>query len=165
MVFAFGDWRIFVDTEKTKIYSDEKMGDRCQCGYCRNFCAAIDTVHPQLRPFLSQFGVHIEAPNELMPFEPTLFEATYCVCGSIIQRGQNPIALGNCSVQVLEQAELSFETHCPQPCIAFVTSLIELPWVLEEDMDEVISPANDPEYLQRIWNRWLELVPKETSYS
>ena len=165
MVFTIGDWCFSVDTEKTKVYSDSKLEDRCQCGYCKNFCAAIDRVHPQLRPFLYQFGVHIEAPNELMPFEPTLFEATYCVCGSIIQRGQNPILLENCSVQVLEHSELNFETHCPQPCIAFATSLIELPWVLEEDMDEVISPANDPEYLQRIWNRWLELVPEETSFS
>ena len=165
MIFTLGDWRISVDMDKTKAYSEEKMLDRCQCGYCRNFCEAIDGAYPELRSFLESVGIHIEAPNELMPFEPTLLEATYCACGSILQHGQSPIVLGGCTVKVLEQSELDFDTHCPQPCIAFVTSLIELPWVLEEDMNEVISPANDPEYLQRVWNRWLDIVPDDTLFS
>ena len=165
MIFTFDDWCISVDVEKTKMYSDQKMEDRCQCGYCRNFCEAVDDVYPLLRPFLYQLGVHIEAPNELMPFEPTLFEATYCVCGSILQHGTVPIVLDDCTLNVLECSELDFETHCPQPCIAFVTSIIELPWVIEEDMNEVISPANDPEYLQRIWNRFLDLAPNDTLLS
>lgn len=165
MIFTIGDWIISVDPEKTKAYSDQKMQDRCQCGYCQNFCEAIDDAYPELRPFLVTLGVHIEAPNELMPFEPTLFEATYCVCGSILQRGQAPISLGGCSVKVLEYSELDFDTHCPHPCIAFVTSVLELPWVLAENMDEVISPANDPEYLQRIWNRWLDIAPENMIFS
>ena len=32
-------------------------------------------------------------------------------------------------------------------------------WLLDEDMDEVISPANEPEYLQRMWDRLLQNAP------
>lgn len=30
-----------------------------------------------------------------------------------------------------------------------------LPWVLEEDMDEVISPANEPEFLEKMYRKLL----------
>lgn len=165
MIFTFGDWCISVDIDRTREYYNKKIHDRCQCGYCRNFCEAIDDVYPEFRQFLSAFGVHIEAPNELMPFEPTLFEATYCICGSILQRGKKPISFDRFFIKPLEMSELDFDTHCPRPCIAFVTSVLELPWVLDEDMNEVISPANDPEYLQRVWNRWLNLVTEDQMYS
>lgn len=165
MVFTFKNWVFRVDIEKTQAYSGNILQDHCQCGYCRNYYTAIDAVHPDLRPFLAQFGSHVETPDELMPFEPTVYEATYCICGSILQRGLEPIYLNGLNIAVLDQDELDFDTECPSPCFALVTSVIELPWVLEEDMDEVVSPANEPEYLQRMWNKLLQEATEDPLYS
>ena len=33
---------------------------------------------------------------------------------------------------------------------------IPMPWVLEEDMNEIISPANEPECLERMYKRLIE---------
>ena len=30
---------------------------------------------------------------------------------------------------------------------------MELPWVMEEDPDEVISPANEPEFLEKMYRK------------
>ena len=165
MVFTVKDWVLQVDIEKTLAYSSNILQDHCQCGYCRNYYAAIDMFYPDLRPFLAQLGSHVETPDELMPFEPTVYEATYCICGSIMQRGSEPIHLKGMSLFVLGQSELDFDTECPVPCFAFVTSVMELPWVLEEDMDEVISPANEPEYLQRMWSKLLQQATDDPIYS
>lgn len=165
MIFKAGDWSLSVDTEQTMAYCSQKLPEHCQCGYCRNFYAAIDLACPKLRPVLAKFGVHIETPDELMPFEPTLFEATYCICGSILQRGASAMSVNGVHFKVLDQTELDFETECPKPYFALVTPVLELPWVLEEDMDEVISPANEPEYLQRMWRKLLDNAPDEIMLS
>ncbi len=156
MVITFDDWHFQVDLEGTLAYANAIVADHCECGYCRNYYATICSQYPLLASFLLQFGALVEGPDELMPFEPTFFEVTYCVCGSILQKGSVPIEIDGLSVQPLHQEELDYETSCPSPCFALVISNIVLPWVLEEDMNEVVSPANEPEYLQRMWNRLLQ---------
>lgn len=163
MVFTIDDWILQVDIEKTLLYSGQILQDHCQCGYCRNYYSAIDSVYPELRPFLERFGSHVETPDELMPFEPTLYEATYCICGCILQHGTSPVALGRLNITVVES--LDFTTECPLPCFGLVTSVMELPWVLDEGMDEVVSPANEPEYLQRMWSKLLQQAPEDTTFS
>lgn len=165
MIFAVGDWKLDVDIEQTMSVCSKNLPDHCQCGYCRNFYAAIDIVHPKLRPFLSELGMHVETPDELMPFEPTLYEATYCICGRILESGTSPIELDGLRMRVLEEEELDYETHFPKPCFALVSNKIELPWILDEDMDEVISPANEPEYLQRMWTKLLNEAPEDNTFS
>jgi hypothetical protein len=49
-----------------------------------------------------------------------------------------------------------YHPTCGEPFFVLTTGLLELPWVLDEDMDEVLSPANEPEYMQRMMNRLLE---------
>ncbi len=163
MIFSVDDWILQVDVEKTLQYSRRILSDHCQCGYCRNYYSAIDSVHPQLRPFLQRFGSHVETPDELMPFEPTVYEATYCICGSVLQYGAAPMVVGKLTVTVAE--DLDFVTECPQPCFGLITSVTELPWVLDEDMDEVVSPANEPEYMQRMWNKLLQQAPDDHTFS
>lgn len=41
------------------------------------------------------------------------------------------------------------------------TDMMHLPWVLEEPMDEVESPANQPSFLRRMIDRLLRRAPKE----
>ena len=165
MVLTFDGWILDVDIEKTMAYCRQISLDYCQCGYCRNYRTAVDQIHPDLRMFLARLGRSMETPDELMPFEPTLYEATYCICGKILQKGEEWIRLNSMDLRLLEQSELDFDTECPGPCFALVTPLIQLPWVLDEDMDEVISPANEAEYLQRMWNKLLQKAPEENTYS
>lgn len=165
MVLTLQDWIFRVDVEKTLAYSKSIVADHCQCGYCRNYYHAVDGVFPELRSFLSQFGADVEGPDELMPFEPTLYRATYCICGEILTFGSDLLRLDNLSIEPLQQAALDFETACPAPCFALHTSYMDLPWVLDEDMDEVLSPANEPEYLERMWEKLLMDAPNEAIYS
>lgn len=114
--------------------------DHCTCGYCRNYYLGIDHAYPQLRAFLALFGLDAEGPAELMPFEPTVYLAVYRVYGSVIDKGEDGFLYENIPVSFQEQEGMLF----------LLVGELELPWVLEEDMDEVISPSNTPEYLSRM---------------
>lgn len=96
-----------------------------------------------------------------MPYEPTIFEGSYCISGSVLVSGSQPIERGNCQIWVLPSEQTDYETQCPKPYFVLRTGCLELPWVLDEDMDEVVSPANEPEYLQRMWDRLLQSAPDE----
>ena len=116
MFLEIDGWKFDVDLVETMSYSSKVLSDHCQCGYCRNFYQAIDGSYPQLRTFLAQFGMHVETPEELMPFE----------------------------------------TQCKSPYFVLTSGFLELPWLLDEDMNEVISTANEPEFLEKMWNRLLD---------
>ncbi len=165
MRITHNDWSFEIDIPKTEDYHAKQLSDLCQCGYCRNFNLALPGVYQQLCLFLDTLHTDFRAVDELMPFEPTFLEATYCICGSIIQRGNSPILLDGVRIQPTDISELDFDSSCPAPAFAIIVSDISVPWLLNEDMDEVISPANEPEYLQRMWNRWLSQAPQEDIYS
>ena len=156
MIFTLGEWCISVDTERTKAYSDKKMQDRCQCGYCRNFCEAIDGTYPELRPFLEAFGVHIEAPNELMPFEPTLMLACYRVDGQILQWGKSRLSVKGVDILPESGDEETF--------LLWVGEM-QLPWLQSEPVEDVVSPANLPEFMERMQEVWLLRHGKEFVFS
>ena len=99
MLITVQEWIFSVDTEITSAFSSNKLADQCQCGYCRNFCAAINKTFPELRTFLADFGVYVEAPDELMPFEPTLYAATFCISGTILQHGASFIKIGDLEIR------------------------------------------------------------------
>ena len=156
MIIFIGDWSFDVDTQNTEAYTKRITDDHCTCGYCRNFYASVDAVSPNLRPFLAQFCLDVEGPVEMMPFEPTVCQLTYCASGTIVSRGSMPIVVDGMVLDVIEGENLDIDIQCPKPRFAFMTGYMELPWVLDEDMDEVISPANEPECLQRMWGKLLE---------
>lgn len=156
MLLQISDWLFDLNLQETMDYSTNILADHCQCGYCRNFYQTIDSSYPQLRPFLAQFGMHPETPEEMMPFEPTLCMASYCVSGKVIQRGNSPLEIDRIVFSVEDQESTDYDTTCPTPYFVLRTGYLELPWVLEEDMDEVISPANEPEYLLRMQRKLLE---------
>jgi hypothetical protein len=49
----------------------------------------------------------------------------------------------------------------------FVLSLeeLELPWRLEEPLKDVISPANEPSFLKKMWDRLLDRLGKNGNQS
>ena len=146
MVLKVNDWVFDIDIEKTKEHSSFALQSHCICGYCVNYYTCVDNTYPRLRPFLDQFHVEIEGPSEMYPIEPTLCLVAYKVFGKICQVGTGPIMVNGLPVmgEVIDEEKFKLEI-----------GEIPLPWVLDEDMDEVISPANEPEFLERMYRKML----------
>ena len=146
MVLKINDWIFDIDVEKTKEHSSFALQSHCICGYCVNYYQCVDAAYPALRGFLERFYVEIEGPSEMYPIEPTLCLIAYKVYGRIVQAGNAPIMIDGLPVmgEVIDGEKFKLEI-----------GEIPLPWVLEEDMDEVISPANEPEFLERMYRKLL----------
>ena len=166
MRLQVADWVFEVDIPATMAYSAGIWEDHCTCGYCRNFYETMDGAYPQLKPFLKDFGMNSLTPEEMSPIEPTLCMVSYCICGRIVKNGIYPIDIDGVVLSVSTHEENPLY-HPPfgKPFFVFTTGLLDLPWVLDEDMDEVISPANEPEYLQRMMNRLLENTDNQSILS
>lgn len=144
MILKVNDWIFDIDEEKTKEHSSFALESHCTCGYCVNYYTCVDSVYPNLRPFLEQFLLEIEGPSEMYPIEPTLCLIAYKVYGRIVRAGYGPVMVDGLPVMAeVIDAEL-FKLEVGE---------IPLPWVLQEDMDEVISPANEPEFLERMYQK------------
>ena len=165
MVIGIGDWLFDVDVPLNMEISSAQAHDHCMCGYCRNFYETIDSACPSLRGFLAQFGADIEGPDELSPFEPTIYEASYIMHGSILNASDKPIFVDGVPVRVVPSNLADMDTVRPEPYFVLVIGLIELPWALEEDPMEVISPANEEAYLIRMEKKLLKRVQDEGLYS
>ncbi len=152
MILEIADWKFDIDLETTMEYSAQEAKDHCNCAYCRNFYAAIDGIYPELRPFLAQFGLDIEAPEELMTFTPTLYLGVYAVCGVILKMGSR-LAISGIPVDIGEDEQTP--VCCPKPYFTIGIGTFEIPWVLDEPFEEVVSPANVPSFLKRMWNKLL----------
>jgi len=146
VIFEFADWRFRIDVEATRKRTANYSQDHCCCDYCNNFYEAVDAAYPFLRSFLDQFGIRIEGPCELMPFEPTLMLACYRVDGQILQWGKEKLQVHGIPI-VPEAGE--------DGTFLFWVGEMEIPWLQEIAVEEVTSPANLPEFLERMRNIWL----------
>lgn len=156
MVFSIEDWEFDVDLSQTMAYSAAEAAEHCTCAYCRNFYAAVDDAYPQLRPFLANFGVDVEAPDELMPFTSTNLLNLYAVCGKIRKAGSSPIFVSGLRIDPESQKVSMVNTACPEPLFILSVGPFDIPWVLSEPPEEteIVSPANRPSFLKRMVN-WL----------
>ena len=139
------DWLFSVDVDATFAHTTQNAGDHCLCGYCRNYYDCVDIVHPQIRGFLSRFGAVPEGPSELMPFAPTLLLAAYRITGTVVQWGESALFAGDIPVTVEVSRDGTF--------LLWVGEL-ELPWCQEEPVEDVVSPANTPEFLEHMQQVW-----------
>lgn len=146
MILELADWCFRVDVEATKERTSRYSFEHCQCGYCKNFYEAIDIAHPHLRTVMDQFGVNLEGPSELMPFEPTLMLACYRVDGEILKWGNAALSVSGIPIVP--------ETGDDSAFLLWVGEL-ELPWLQQEPVEEVVSPANLPEFLERMQEVWM----------
>ena len=161
MIIQIDRWVFDVDMDATMAYSAEEAEEHCTCGYCRNFYEAVDLVYPDLRPSLARFGVHVEAPDKLIPYTPTMMEGFYAVCGKVLRHGSSPMSISGINISVADPDDLHGIAPLPEPFFVLNTGFMELPWILDEQMDDVVSPANEPSYLQEMTNRILGLYPTE----
>ena len=160
VTYTFDDWVLEINLEDTQMYTQHLLSEHCECGYCRNFYNAVEDTYPGFRSFLKQFGADAEAPVDFLPVEPTLCVVSYAVSGKVLKRGVQPFQVGNTSFKVEEMSQLDYELKCPKPYFVFTSDYLELPWLLDEDMDEVVSPANEPECLERMWKKLLLEAPE-----
>ena len=132
MILEFSDWLIYADVEATRTYCAEEAEDRCNCGYCKNFYASVDTRYPDLRFFLSKFGVDIQVPDSLVPLTPELYQASFVVQGKILRVGSDPIWVNNVAITLEEDTE--------QNCFIINLGLMNIPWTLQEDPKNFPKP-------------------------
>ena len=145
MILKLGDWRFQVNAEATAERTRKYSFEHCQCSYCKNFYDAIDIAHPELRSVMEQFGINLEGPCELMPFEPTLMLACYRVDGKILQWGKARLSVKGVSLVPEAGDEDTF--------LLWVGEL-RLPWLQKEPVEDVVSPANLPEFMERMQEIW-----------
>lgn len=160
------DWSFDVDITATMIYSAAEASQHCLCAYCRNFYASIDSVYPELRGFLGRFGLNLEAPDEMVPyFPPTDCDVFYSVRGKILSRGNQPIFLQDLIIRPMAAADVMVNTEIEEPFFFLKLEGISLPWILDEPMEDVISPANEEAFLYRAVERKLRELPPQSIYS
>lgn len=144
MVLRINDWIFDIDLASTKEHSSFASLEHCTCGYCENYYRAVPLFYPALKPFLARFGLRVDGPSELYPIEPTLYLVGYRVTGSIRQAGAGPMMVDGVPVTAVPVENGYFMVEVGE---------MPLPWVLREDRDEVISPANEPEFLHRMYQK------------
>lgn len=140
-------WEFRVDTEATREHTMRNSLDHCLCPYCRNFYDTVDIAQPRLRQVLGGFGIFLDGPSEVMPLEHNLILACYRVHGQILRRG----------MQLYVDAVPLYPEEGEDGTFCLWAGPIDLPWLREEDPEDVISPANQPEFLERMAKKWMEL--------
>lgn len=146
MTLSLGDWRFQIDQDLTRERTQKNSLDHCECAYCRNYYQTVPLVYPELCGFLEEFGVDYRGPSEVMPFEPTLMLACYRVQGKILQFGTEVLCAGTVPISPETADEESFFLWAGE---------IVLPWLQEEPEEDVVSPANLPEFLARMEEVWV----------
>lgn len=161
MILQDADWKFDIDMQRTMQYYAEESAQRCDCAYCRNFSAAVDGKFPELRPFLAQFGIDIDTPDESMPFDQPgemWYENVYSVCGNILDGDDTIRNIYGIDVHVSSENTIGIPSSAPKPCFYLSIGMIRLPWVLDEPMEETVSPANEPTFLAKMWQKLLSKV-------
>lgn len=146
MDLTIGDWQFRVDPDATRVHTTQNASDHCDCAYCRNYYEALPLTYPELVTFLESFGISYHGPSEVMPFEPTLVLTCYRVQGEVRQWGTEKLYADGVSILP--------ETSENGTFLLWVGEM-PLPWLQEEPMEDVVSPANLPEFLERMEEMWL----------
>lgn len=146
MLVEMDDWQFRVDLDLTRKKTALYAQDHCTCGYCKNYYDTVAGTYPGIPSLLSHFGVNLNGPVEVMPFEPTYVLVCYRIFGEILRWGTAPIEAGGVPVSVAAGEEGAFHLWIGE---------MNLPWVQKEPVEEVVSPANLPEFLKRMQEMWL----------
>ena len=98
MILEIDGWKFQIFDVTTRKHYAKEVAEHCTCSTCRNFYQTVDQIYPELRPFLAQFGVHVEAPEEMMAPIQTMCDCYYTVCGKILEEGNEAIVVGDTKV-------------------------------------------------------------------
>lgn len=132
----------YVDVENTREYY--KTHSVCDCVCCRNYYAQIKNKLPKLNEFLSEFGVDISRPDEVMSFEMDNYidyiNVDYTVCGICETMGEYEIDVYD-NIFLSIAITNGFSSPNEQTGEYFTISVmqIRLPWVLDEPFPKPIT--------------------------
>ena len=82
--FVFGPYRLEVDVEATRAWYD-RYGDAtggCDCAYCRNYAAAVETLPPEVAAFLRPLGLST-SPGISASMVPARADGGINPCGTL----------------------------------------------------------------------------------
>lgn len=150
---SIADWQFRVDRDATRDYTMKCSTDHCLCPYCRNFYETVDSINPRLRRILDGFGIFLDGPCEVMPIEHNVILAAYRVTGTIVRAGKLHLFVDDVPLIPEESENGTF---------LLWTGPMELPWVQHIAPEDVVSPANEPEFLERMTARVLSLLDTDT---
>ena len=139
MLLEFSDWLFLADVPANRIYCTEESGNRCNCAYCKNYFKTIDNNYPNLRYFVSRFGMDLEVPESLVPITHEVYQSSYIVQGKILRKGSIPIFVDDVAITAEEDTEPGYFT--------LNLGLMNLPWVLDEDPAQLTPPISIQEML------------------
>ena len=146
MVLNIQDWCFQVEPEETFARTTQNSKDHCTCGYCKNFYETVPMAYPEVISFLDQFGAEFHGPSEVMPFLPTYILACYRISGKILKFGRTGLSADQIPITPEYADETSFYLWVGE---------MALPWIQDEPEEDVISPANLPEFMDRMEEIWL----------
>ena len=156
MFIRIDDWKFHAFSVSNRRFYADQLSDHCDCAWCRNFYRAVDSAYPDLRPFLDQFGILMDAPTEILAFSPTLCTCYYAVCGDILEQGSEDIIINGITISPLTKEEALVHTEMEGPVYFLQVGTLSLPWVLDESMELADSPAKGKNMIQRLLRRWIE---------
>lgn len=142
-----------VDVEKTQEHY--KTHSICNCGHCRNYYAQIKNKLPKLDNFLSEFGVDISKPDEIMSYEMDNYidyvTVDYTVCGNIKSMGEYEIDIyDNLFLSIIITNGYSSPDEQTGEYFTISVMQIELPWVLDEPLQKPI-PKKAVSKVKKFW--------------
>lgn len=131
-----GQYVFEVNIEKTIDYY--KTHSLCECDGCKNYYAQIKGKFQKLESFLSNFGVDISKPDEIMSVELgnaiKYISVDYTVCGKVVTMGQTEIDIQDdlfFSLFITDGFASPNEQTGDYFTISVTNNVFELPWVLD----------------------------------
>lgn len=128
------EYVFYVNIEKTQEYY--KTHSVCDCVCCRNYYAQIKNKLPKLNDFLSEFGVDISKPDEIMSAETDNYidyiNVDYTVCGNITSMGKYEIDIyDDLFLSIIITDGFTSPNEQTEEYFTISVMQIRLPWVLD----------------------------------
>ena len=154
MIFRLEKCKIFIDTERTKMFYQKTVSSEqyCDCDSCLNFRLAISSLSQDIKKFFVSLGIDMYRfcecyVNGMDKNKKILYSGFYHVCGhflehknmlakkvkNVIHKHEKTIFCLTSDFKVYFHEELALlETNFPLPAIQ-LEFLATIPWILKKD--------------------------------
>ena len=97
MIFQFGQYKVDVDVEKTRLFYEKAVpvGEYCSCDGCQNFEKAVEVLPESVKAFFSELGVDLKRISECYVYhankDGNLCYGGVChICGTLLSSEKKP---------------------------------------------------------------------------
>lgn len=132
--------------KKTREYYKTNL--LCNYSCCRNYYVQIKSKFPKLSDFLSNFGIDISKPDEIISIETdseiNYMNIDYTVCGSIDKAGQNEIEIyDNLPLKIIVTDGFVSPNYQHGAYFTISVEGVDPPWVLNEPFPKPITKRSE----------------------